>query len=702
MADTITVKIAPLPRGTYSSSATYAKLDVVTYNGSSYMAIKSVPTGTAPTNTTYWQLLAEKPTISTGSITTAMIADGAVTTAKIANANVTTAKIADGNVTTAKIADGNVTTAKLADEAVTVAKLGDDVEEQIFNGYPTDIAKGVIASFPDGANGIPFKSHKATISPVQNLNGYDYPWVGGAGNNIIGNFSLANSVTATDVTATKQADGSTYILNGTAGAQRDIYVCAVGNHPIDEGNYILYAPTGTGINGTSDYCDMAIQKGSTIRYITTGGSTASKSFTIESGEYIRGIFIRVASGVNVTGKTVTPMIVRGTSAPTSYLPYSNICPITGWTGANVVRTGRNVVPNLAESVTKSGITYTVNSDGSVHISGTATANTSLDIVPLPTLENYLKDGATYKFFNNGSSSSTYRMRVAVREGDSTTTVFLNDYTSNTFTVNKATTHYRGFQVYIGNGCTVNTTIYPMLMFADETDTSYEQYQGNIYPISFGSTVYGGTLDVKTGVLTVDRRIVTVGSLNWTYDSTVPRFYSSAQSDLLAPATNNVPAENSISSAYRLIYLNRMAVETSGVYALSTGKAISVKDTDYTSASDFKAGRSDEQFVFKLATPQTVQLSPTEIVSLLGHNNVWADTGETEVIYRADTSLYIQKLTGSTEDDMVANANIASGKYFMVGNTLYYSTSAITTGQKIVVGTNCTLTNLADALNALNS
>lgn len=83
MATSIQAKIAPLPRGDYSSSATYAKLDVVSYNGSSYMAIKAVPTGTAPTNTTYWQLLAATATIPDGSISTSKLADGAVTLAKL-------------------------------------------------------------------------------------------------------------------------------------------------------------------------------------------------------------------------------------------------------------------------------------------------------------------------------------------------------------------------------------------------------------------------------------------------------------------------------------------------------------------------------------------------------------------------------------------------------------------------------------------
>jgi len=107
-------------------------------------------------------------------------------------------------------------------------------------------------------------------------------------------------------------------------------------------------------------------------------------------------------------------------------------------------------------------------------------------------------------------------------------------------------------------------------------------------------------------------------------------------------------------------------------------------------------------VYPLATPITVQLTPSQLSTLLGTNNIWADTGDTEVTYRADTKLYIQKLTQPTEDDMIANNNIEANKFFMLGNSLYYSTAAIAVGTSIIPGDNCTKLSLADALNNLNS
>ena len=112
--------------------------------------------------------------------------------------------------------------------------------------------------------------------------------------------------------------------------------------------------------------------------------------------------------------------------------------------------------------------------------------------------------------------------------------------------------------------------------------------------------------------------------------------------------------------------------------------------------------SGVQLVYELATPQTYQLTPQEVKTLLGTNNVWTDIGNVSVTYVADTKLYIEKLTMPTEDDLVANQAITSGKYFMIGNSLYLALANIASGAQITIGTNAQRVSLADALNTINS
>lgn len=59
MARTDLGAISLIPRGAYSAATAYKKLDVVTYDGGSYMCIGE-STGNLPTNATYWQQLAAK------------------------------------------------------------------------------------------------------------------------------------------------------------------------------------------------------------------------------------------------------------------------------------------------------------------------------------------------------------------------------------------------------------------------------------------------------------------------------------------------------------------------------------------------------------------------------------------------------------------------------------------------------------------
>ena len=228
-------------------------------------------------------------------------------------------------------------------------------------------------------------------------------------------------------------------------------------------------------------------------------------------------------------------------------------------------------------------------------------------------------GATLDGISDGGTGATYSVAILERLGQ--------------------------YQIVVRSGINANGLVFkPMIRFATDADASYEPYTSTTYySVNLPQTVYGGTLDVVSGVLTV-----THGEIDSYAGETLPSVWISDRD----------------------------------VYAEGT--------TPTTGA----------QVVYELATPQTYQLTPTEVRTLLGLNNVWADTGDTEVEYRADTRLYIEKLTQPEEYDMIADSAITSGKFFMIGNTLYRALANIASGATITVGTNATKMSLSDALNAL--
>ena len=60
MASTVLGKVTCVPRGNYNEATEYTVLDIVTYGGGYYMALKTV-TGVTPSNDgTNWMLLAER------------------------------------------------------------------------------------------------------------------------------------------------------------------------------------------------------------------------------------------------------------------------------------------------------------------------------------------------------------------------------------------------------------------------------------------------------------------------------------------------------------------------------------------------------------------------------------------------------------------------------------------------------------------
>lgn len=172
--------------------------------------------------------------------------------------------------------------------------------------------------------------------------------------------------------------------------------------------------------------------------------------------------------------------------------------------------------------------------------------------------------------------------------------------------------------------------------------------GTTYTISFGSagTVYGGTLDVTTGKLTVTWGIVDMGTLAWeTHSSTTTGGLTIYRYDGLDRAFGR--------QVYSDIYYDNINASVSGMTDYQvTGNAASARvyvvDTRYSTPAALKAGIAGHQLCYELATPVEYDLTPTEVRTLLGANNIWSDTGDTTVEYRADTKLYIDKLIAETQ------------------------------------------------------
>ena len=225
-------------------------------------------------------------------------------------------------------------------------------------------------------------------------------------------------------------------------------------------------------------------------------------------------------------------------------------------------------------------------------------------------------------------------------------------------------------------------------------------------ISLGQTVYGGKLDVLSGVLTVDSAMVDLGTLNWsdtpTDTSGIYRCFSDDLTQVVKPFTNATVA-NAVCSHYKTETADNTYLRHTGISIARSGR-LSIYDSRYTAKDDIPAlisTLSGIMLCYELAEPIEIQLTPNQVNSLLGVNNIWADSGDTEVVYRADTKLYIERLTAPDSADMVADANITSGQYFMVGNSLYKATANIANDGQIIVGTNATRVSLAQALNEIN-
>lgn len=508
-------------------------------------------------------------------------------------------------------------------------------------------ASGEIASFEtDSVNNV--SSLKVNMEPIQDLHGYDHPWVGGAGKQLIPITESAEYIKY-GVTISIGNDGVVAFEGTSTSAFSQTFV----EFDLPEGSYVFsgFGSTAQSTGGNTYIYVRDIDGSRTLGEMTVGNTERRDTFTLTTQTRVRFYMVCSGTGLTLSGQAKV-LLADASVTDTSYAPYSNICPISGWDSVEAYDTGVNVWDEEWE------VGALKTSDGTPE-HGTATIRSKNFCECLP---------STVYFAKCGNYSVAYYL--AVYWYDENENLVSREYCANRSVTSPADARY--FKITTNPNSYVYGTIYnhDISINYPSTDTEYHTYQGQTYTTSLNQTVYGGTVDMATGVLTVDRAMVDLGALDWIYDATRESFATSERFEVAKPTTQYIPF-NAVCSSYMTdSSYNTERKVNDGAISLSASRYLRIYDTSAIgkTATEFKAYLNGVQLCYELAAPQTYQLTPHQIQTLVGQNNIWSDAGNVEVTFnlpitnllvkRQDTSdtsgkwltLYSQPITQASDMD----------------------------------------------------
>lgn len=306
---------------------------------------------------------------------------------------------------------------------------------------------------------------------------------------------------------------------------------------------------------------------------------------------------------------------------------TNIRPISGWSGANVSVCGVNILGGLPLAEEFEGaVGYSIDTTNK-----TFTYQRSKDEW-IPNVK--FKENTGYTFIVTYTGGRNNCWRVVYTDGTtgqidlpqtSEKATYLITTPSNktikafdvTWLVNSLVTVY-----YEESGIFEGTI----------TRDDFEPYNGHTYTIQFKDgdnplTVYGGTLNVVSGELTVDRVMKEVTSISSMGQSSGGLWY----------CTSNISDNPSVDGSNLISDYFKIGYGTVGCcYITGNGLIlVFILPQDITTPADANSWcqTNKPHFVYELATPITYQLTPTQVKSLLGTNNVWGDCGKSLVSYQ---------------------------------------------------------------------
>ena len=443
------------------------------------------------------------------------------------------------------------------------------------------------------------------INPVQDLHGYDNPWPAGSGKNLLpitictglgynsGDTQLTNPITRTELAWTQIANKLTYVTSKTYTS------CGLCTNLLPAGNYVVQAKRFS--EGVLRYTLYTISES---LYAT---QLKSKSILNEEVDNITllepgYIFLYFNNGNTASQILEMQAQVESGSVATQWEPYENFCPISGHTGCEVVRTGKNLFGGTINQYNANNIlttgtflkagTYTI----SVNWSGT------LDGLYIRSQENV--SSTTY--------AVAYNSNVVVLTLSEDATVYIQGLKNTGVSAESMT-----IQLELGT-----------------TASSYKPFQGETIPVSWqteAGTVYGGTDELVSGELV--STMVLFDPIGKTISASgvqakARRWYVPVGAEVEASNLSQDISDMFVCSWQEVLGFNDSS--TPYKFAFYSNHLYITLPLEIETASDVAAWINDNspKFIARLVTPQTYQLDPITISTLYGQNNIWAENTNT--------------------------------------------------------------------------
>lgn len=490
------------------------------------------------------------------------------------------------------------------------------------------------------------------LEPIQDLHGYNKPWVGGAGKNKLP--LIINDIKSVNTAGTWSGNVYTFgsstftILTDSDGNVTGIKVDGSAN--VDFAIPIGFDANGMIISG----CPA---NGSDTTYYVVAGTESSRSATdYGNGSIMNGtstrVVLRLRSTYTANNLVFYPMVRLSTETDATFAPYTNISSISGRTEANLVGCGLNICSGIEAG------TWT----GSTQEKSTQTNRArGKDIIKI-------KPSTTYTISVTALSNKTIHAIYCTYNGIGSGTLITNSQWSGlpiTFTTESNAEYVTLTFRTSDNIDDPMDYITNVQLEEGSSATDYSPYtKSNDITVQFGQTVYGGTLDVKKGVLIVKEiKEVYNGSVdeNWVTSDEYGNKYLA-----IASPSSCRKQQTIISNMFKGTY-NHRSLLNNGECSVGTDYVwLYCRYDEQPSLSDWKTYLSSNNMhvCYELATPIEIQLPPHTVNLLKGANYISTDGDKITLTYRTGEVATLKDIKDSLESSkpVYSTAETVIGTY----------------------------------------